>query len=622
LESRHPERSAAQSKDLRLSFDRSSTAPASEPQLRILLYDQPLRENKPPTRAQTLYSHFFRRFFDNDTVSIDGETQTTVIRALAFVAIPTFMFAFWLLPSYPGAPPRPLALIQADRYFFVLFSFVAMGAVTTFEWEMLFPDRPDFLILLTLPLKARELFYAKGRALLAFLGMFLIAANIFSGVFFPAVSTRSTGNIFHTMGAHLAAVLLAGIFSSFTILALEGLILCLLPSSWFRTISTAMQCLSITILLLLFLLYPLVTSHITLLLAGQSAFAQFIPPLWFLGLYETLMHPSSAPAAAWPLAQLGLYSTAAVTALALLTYPLAWSRQKKRAIEGASQTRVQKTARLAAILHQTILRRPQQRAIFHFISQTIARNPRYQVYLAIYSGAGLALAICSVLTVRQAADHTLAPALWTPGLHSILPLLLFWMVVGLRASFAFPVDMRARWIFPISLDLDLSGVPNDRSSSLGWSYPGQAAKSAKTWVLVCCAILSVAVWSLLLALHWPWIDLAIQALCGIGLSILLADLFFLGRTQIPFTRPRLPGRASLPLVFTLYAALFPAMVLLVVQLELTAEKRIALLAWIALGTPALHLILRQINRLAQQGIIGGFPEDETDEGPQTLGLTQ
>jgi len=582
--------------------------------------DQAYIAPKPPTRAQTLYHHFFRRFFDNDTLSVDGETQTTVIRALAFVSVPTLMFAFWLLPAYPRISPDALRLIQADRYFFVLFSFVAMGSVATFEWDMLFPDRPDFLILLTLPLKARELLYAKGRALLAFLGMFLVAANIFSGILFPAVSTRSTGNAFHTMAAHLAAVLLAGICSSFTILAIEGLVLCLLPSSWYRSVSTAMQCLSITVLLLLFLLYPLVTSHITMLLNGQTVFAQYIPPLWFLGLYETLMHPSSAPAAAWPLAQLGLYATTAVVALAVLTYPLAWSRQKKRALEGASQARQQTGSRISALLHRTLLRRPQQRAIFHFISQTITRDPRYQVYLAIYSGAGFALAICSVVTVTQTANRTLVPALWTPGLHAILPLLLFWMVVGLRASFSFPVDMRARWIFPISLDLFQPNVPLNGPSSFAW--PGPAAKSAKAWVLCCCAILTAAVWSLLLALHWPWIDLDIQALSGAGLSLILSDLFFLGRTQIPFTRPRLPGRSGLPLALTLYAALFPAMVLLVVNLELNAEKRLATLAWIALGIPTLHLVLRQIDRLARQGIIGGFPEDETDEGPQTLGLTQ
>jgi len=35
---------------------------------------------------------------------------------------------------------------------------------------------------------------------------------------------------------------------------------------------------------------------------------------------------------------------------------------------------------------------------------------------------------------------------------------------------------------------------------------------------------------------------------------------------------------------------------------------------------ALHFFLRTLDQLAQRGIIGGFPEDESDEGPQTLGL--
>src|ERR1700733_366686 len=83
-QSSHPERSIAESKDLRLSLDHSSAAPFSQPQLRILLYDEPLSNKKPPTRTQILRQHFFRRFFDNDTISVDGETQTSVIRALAF----------------------------------------------------------------------------------------------------------------------------------------------------------------------------------------------------------------------------------------------------------------------------------------------------------------------------------------------------------------------------------------------------------------------------------------------------------------------------------------------------------------------------------------------------------
>src|SRR5277367_1566623 len=190
-----------------------------------------------PSRARILYHHFFRRFFDNDTLSIQGETETTVIRFLCFCAVPSLMFAFWLAPHYPG---RPYWTVEADRYFFVLYSFVAMGIVATFEWEMLFPDRSDFLILLTLPLKSRELFCAKGRALLTFLVMFLFAANIFASLIFPAFSTHINhlGHLIYTFLTHWAAVALAGTFSAFTLLAIEGLMLCLLPARWFRTAST------------------------------------------------------------------------------------------------------------------------------------------------------------------------------------------------------------------------------------------------------------------------------------------------------------------------------------------------------------------------------------------------
>jgi hypothetical protein len=572
----------------------------------------------PTPQSRILTRHFFRRFFDNDTLSIEGETETTVIRALSFCAVPGLMFAFWLLPSYPG---RSLWTTEADRYFFVLFSFVAMGVVATFEWEMLFPDRTDFLILLPLPLQAHELFYAKARALLTFLGLFLVASNLFSSVLFPAVSTRGNGSYCHAVWAHLAAVLLSGICAAFTLLAVEGLVLCLLPSSWFRRISTVLQALSVAVLVFLFLLYPLVATHLEPLMQGQSIaqtrLAGWIPPLWFLGLDETLLLGTHAPAGAWRLATTGLFATGAVTLLAGITYPLAWSRQKKRAIEGTSQARRNRTSFLATSLEKTILRQPQQRAIFHFLTQTIARNPRYQIYLALYAGLGLAFALCTTITVTQSADHAWTPTLWQPGLHAVLPLLLFWMVAGLRGSFAFPVDMGARWIFPISL-----GLAPTTPEAAPYAFPGPAAKSAKTWVFLCCLVLTGLMLGLLLALHWSYSALLIQAIAGAALSLLLADLFFLGRTQIPFTRPRLPGRTNLAIVFTLYAVVFPVTVLLTVRWEVQAEARLTFLLWTILGTAVLHFLLTAVDTLATRGIIGGFPEDETDQGPQTLGLFQ
>jgi hypothetical protein len=259
-----------------------------------------------------------------------------------------------------------------------------------------------------------------------------------------------------------------------------------------------------------------------------------------------------------------------------------------------------------------LLRRPQRRGIFHFLAQTISRSPRYQVFLALYAGTGLALALCTVVTLSVSSNGTLEPGLSIAGLHAAPPLLIFWIIAGVRASFAFPIDLSARWIFPIALRLDGS----DAAPGL---FPGSAAKASRTWVRLCCAAFMCLLLLLLLALHWGLTAILTQAVCMGAISLLLTDLFFLGRTQIPFTRIRV---SELAVAFLLYVVFFPALIQLTVQLEYAAEARPTLLLWTVLGTLSLHQIFRYADHLAQRGIIGGFPEDESDPGPQTLGLAQ
>lgn len=587
-------------------------------QFHILEVEDPdaLKPVPPPSsRAKILRDHFFRRFFDNDTLSVDGETHVTVIRVLSFFAVPQLMYTFWLLPHNLQ---RPFWSIMADRYFVVLFSFVAMGIVATFEWEMLFPDRADFQILLPLPLKARELFLAKSSALLLFLGIFLLGTNLFAMLPFSALYSHGLASLIHTVGAHAAAVLLAGIFSALTPLAVEGVILTTLPARWFRTLSTILQTIFITVFVLFLLLWPLIAFHLQALLSGQVWFAKFIPPVWFIALYEFLMDGNSAAAACGSLAAIGLYATLIVAAACVITYPLGWARQKKRAIEGISAARAHVLSPFSVLLRRTILRRPQQRGVFHFLTQTIARSPRYQVYFALYSGVGLAIALCCVLDLRQTHAHTLTLALSLNGLHALMPLLLFWLASGLRAATTFPVDMQARWIFPISIQFTR---PSDAYPA-PYAYPGQAAKVARAFTLLCCAALTLIILGLLLALHWSWLDLFIQAVCGAGIALLLSDLFFLGRTQIAFTRPRLPGRASLAIIFVLYAAVFPLLTLFTIDIEKAAEQHPIYILHILACIAVIHIALVLFDRAAQHGIIGGFPEDETDDAPLTLGLTR
>lgn len=587
-------------------------------QFRILEVEDPnaLRPTPPPSsRAKILRDHFFRRFFDNDTLSTDGETHITMIRALSFFAVPQLMYTFWLLPHNFH---RPFWAMMADRYFMVLVSFVAMGIVATFEWEMLFPDRADFQILLPLPLKAHELFVAKSSALLLFLGIFLIGTNFFAMLPFPALYSHGPAMLIRTFAAHSAAVLLAGIFAALTPLAVEGVILTTLPARWFRPLSTVLQTLFITVFVLFFLLWPLIAFHLQALLGGQVWFAKFIPPVWFIALYEYLLDGNSVSAVCGSLAVIGLYATLIAVILCVITYPLGWAKQKKRAIEGISTARAKRTTLLTTLLRKTLLRRPQQRGVFHFLTQTIARSPRYQVYFALYSGVGLAIALCSVVDLRQTHAHTLTLALSVYGLHALLPLLLFWLASGLRAAVSFPVDMLARWIFPISIQFTR---PSDAYPA-PYAYPGHAAKVARTFTLLCCGALTLVILGILLALHWSWLSLLIQAVCGAGITLLLGDLFFLGRTQIAFTRPRLPGRASLTIIFVLYAAVFPLLTIFTIDIERAAEKHPIYILHILAGVAITHIALMLFDRAAQHGIVGGFPEDETDDAPLTLGLTR
>jgi hypothetical protein len=556
-------------------------------------------------RVQVLYEHFFRRFFDNDTISTDGETETTVIRALCAVAVPPAMAAFWLFPHYAQ---RSEWAVASDRYFFVLYTFVAMGLVTTVEWEMLFPDRADFQILLPLGLREWELFWAKGKALLKFLGMFLVAANVFATLFFTAASTGPKGPFWRNLGIHALASVSAGVFAAFALLAVGGVAVCVIPPNWFRRVSTIVQTLTVAALVGMFLPFPFFGSHMQMLLNASGGLGPWLPPVWFLGLYERMILGAAAPPASIVLARMAEWGLLISVVVAIAVYPLAWRRQRQRAMEGDGKAQRQPgRSWLRPLLHR-MLRMPQQRAVFHFVTQTITRSPKYQLYFAFYGGVGLALAACCSLVLRE-RNGALGVGISDVGIRAVLPMLLFWMAMGLRTAFAFPVDMRARWVFPMSI---VAGKKAEVT---------QTARAGQLWLLLAqLGLIAVLPILLTIAGLWWW-PVMLEIACGLLVAALLTAALFLGRTQIPFTRPRLPGRKALPVVMVTYAAVFPALVLSAVQLEMAAERRALVVAWAVMVVAATLVVLALIDLLARKEIIEGFSEDEEEDGPLLLGLS-
>ena len=513
-----------------------------------------------------LTSHFFRRFFDNDTLQAEGDTMTTIARAIAIVAAPGLITAFFLQISYSKIPGRPLWGAIEDQYFFVLYSFVVMGALAIFEWEMMFPDRLDFLILTPLSVKPSQTLLAKISALLRFFALFLVCANILGAIMFSGVSKI---DFFRQLYAHSVAVLMAGIFAALLFLAIGGLLLCLLNPARFRAASPIVQMLSIVVLSLFIFHYVRFGDGMQALLAEPLGRSRWLPPYWFLGVYELLLRGKSAPPFAAELAVYAVRATVAAAAVVLITYPVAWGRMQRLTFEGATGKR-RPPPRLIPLLMDRLVRRPGERAVFHFIGQTMARNNRYQVYLAIYGGTGLAIAIACAITSTARTNHIVF-GLSQSGLHAIAPLLLFWLIAGLRTAFAFPLSLQSRWVFRIT-GVDLR----------------ECAAAARHWVLACAFTLAFANVVLLATVGWNLRQLLVQGICGACLTMLLTDAFFLNLRGVPFNQPRMPGRTNFPLVLTLYLGVLPVFVIAAVRVEARMEQRIVPLLLLIVATVLIH----------------------------------
>ncbi len=529
---------------------------------------------------QVLVKHFFRRFFDNDTIQADGDTETTVVRAIVCLAAPGLLISFFIAALAPARLPLWVGI--PFHYFFVLFSFLVMGGVAVFEWEMLFPDRMDFLILSPLSLKPQQMLAAKMAALAVFFALFLVGTNAFSTLIVPVTSH---GAYFRQLMAHALAVSMAGVFAALCFLAVGSVLLCVLDGPRFRVASPVVQTLLTMTLVMLMIHFVSYGGSIYAMLTGPRMTARWFPPLWFLGLYEELLLGREAPAFAGVMTKYALRGTAAVALVVLVTYPMAWARMRRMAIEGTQAQRTMRWGWVSAMVHR-VVKKPGERAVFHFIGQTLTRNSKYQVYLAMYCGVGLALAAAFGASVEMRGGSARL-VMSAAGMNAVVPLLVFWIVVGLRTAFAFPVNLQAGWVFRVT------GVKM-----------GDCASAARKWVLLCVACVTACVLASLLAIGWGWRRVLVQVVCGAALGVLMNDGLFFFQESVPFNRPRMPGRTSLPIVLTMYLGVFPLLMTWMMGLALRLERDLRLLGWVALMAAVGHVLFLALRRW-----LGDFEEE-------------
>ena len=445
-----------------------------------------------PERSQLahLVRHFLERFFNHETASPDGDAKGRLVLIAVAAGLPPFMVAIYLWPVYhpfigwppgqPAAGPPPYWAQVNHHFFFVMYSFVAMGLVTVFEWDLFFPDLLDVFVLGTLPVAGRRIFLARLGAIAVFVFGFLFDANVLAPVVLPMATDPP--NLLRFVAGDVVAVAAGGLFAAAFIVALQGVVLSALGERMFRRISLAVQGLAVTVLVMMMLLFPVLSGVTPGLLQSGNAIVRWFPPFWFLGMYQRILEgPAALPIFA-ELARIGGLATLAAGAVALGSYPLAYARRVRALVEGAASRsmRNRMAAPLNALLHATAVRPPVRRAVFHFIGQTLLRVPRYRIYLVLYGGVGLSVVAASVLRFSIQGQH-LRVGVSADGIRVAIAVVAFWVIAGMRAAFVSSGNRQGSWALRI-----VHGQPPHFDAAI------EELTAAKVWVALCAAERDIA----------------------------------------------------------------------------------------------------------------------------------
>jgi hypothetical protein len=577
-------------------------------------------------RERSQLSHlvrlFLERFFNHETASPDGDAKARMILIAMAAGLPGFVVAIYLWPVYhrfPNWPPHstqvgpPPYWVQVNHhFFFVMYSFVATGLATVFEWDLLFPDHLDVSVLGTLPIASMRTFLARVAAILVFTLAFLFDANFLAPLVLPMATDPPS--LLPFLAGHVLSVAAAGLFAALLVLATQSALLALFGERWFRRFSLAAQGVLVTVFLLLLLLFPVLSGVTPAILGSAHRYALWFPPFWFIGIYQHVLEGSAGNPIYSTLTRFGCVALLGVGACTILTYPVAYLRRARALVEG-SATR-SKFGRInlpwIGLLHVTLVRPPAMRAIFHFISHTLQRVPRYQIYLVMYGGVGVSVVIATILrldVVRGQIEWSIS----ADGIRAAVGIIAFWVIAGLRTAFVSSGNRQGSWIL-----WAIHGRPPDFDTAY------EELNAAKMWVMLSAGFVTLAALIVFRFLSPPELltlnATAAQVIAGGGMCVLLTDFFFLHVTTVACTGQ--PGPES-NLAFTVlrYFTFFPLVSWLSWVSQPWMEASGLHMGLSAGGIIVLHLWLRWRHRAVVREAVQQIPlEDGEDEFPMRLGL--
>lgn len=553
-------------------------------------------------QCRALARAFLFRFFENEITAGSSDLRSSFFWLLSILVppgmfLPVMALMKWSVANFVYGAEGVRRVAWMDKTMYIGFSMIAAGAVGTIVWNALVVDRRDTLVLGVQPLRGRTIVVAKLFALGTYVAIFIGGMHTISSFLYGMLLGNFGDVSFALRGivAHFAASSLGSAFVLFGVCAIQGVLLATIGPRLFARVSPIVQLLLAVMVLESILVLPIIggsairsleadgVSPLVVRMHGRTstvhpdrgpgavahAWIPKTPPIWFLGVYETVL--GTPEARFHELARTAVLSVAGVLGIVLITYPLAYRRMAIAAVESVDPG-MGRRARLSRLVPGLLAREPTTRAAVQFLLATLGRVERHRFVVAMAGGIALAFAVPLGMSAIAVLDD---PVGWkTVPLLAIPFYVTACLAVGLRFAAILPGDQRASWLF--------DALPTDRWLARAGLW------RMMFFVAVCPTHLAF------LPIAWrawgPWFAIC-NFVAGLVLGALLTELLLWRLLAMPCAepwRPR-PGhlRAWWPVYlfgFLLFTGLSPALALLAVRqpLTLAVELGVIILATMAL----------------------------------------
>jgi hypothetical protein len=508
-----------------------------------------------------LLKTFQDRFFEDDTVSPGSGFETNIYQVLGFLLTVGFFVAYLTMPAFlelsfkKAHTPAGDWALRNFRLFFPALSFAVIGFTTVFQWDMLFPDRRDFLIVSLFPVPLREILTAKFGALGIFLGLLIGALNFFptlASTIFCLFKADAWGFGLRLVAAQLAATAGAAVFAFFIVAAFQGVLINVTSLRIFRRVSPWIQMLGMSLMVLSISTYPVYFLLLKPAAEARQPWLWFFPPVWFTGFYDILL-PGGDPF----FASLGHYAIKA-SAIVLLCFCLTWifgfKRHFRLTLEAdTSSPGVMRGRHPASSCLRGLFASPQEWAIFAFCRKTLARSTKHRLFLATWVSIGISAGMFVALSVRNGRLE------WsTEGMRTFPFLITFFVISGFRTLFQFPADLACNWLLQIT--------------ESRWA---EMARRAARKVVLVSGLLPVTLAILPFEIFAAGVAKGLMhMLFQITAGALLIELMFQKFDKVPFTCSYFAGKTSLSILAVLYLYGFTTWSFNMADLEKALERRI------------------------------------------------